>query len=453
MKSRNKSETNNLERNWRREYSIAQVYGYAVILRELLVEYLDHGAQVRCEGSDGWVTVFSVKGSVDCLVAEMRRRLENEPESYQADLDDLHKTGIDLVAFASELRYSDEISTEQLISGYESFFKLFTKHSLNLFETFYYVEAGGQIFEEMVVKHVPRARQQEAVDYYSRPSGKAHVLKMAEQLRTLPDRSAQVVYIKEYYPWVLATDICTPEPTDQQYSDFAQGLSNVGLESDKKVSKFDLSDDALNVVAIYQDVLFLKDKRDEYRRRSFYEMKGVVDEIISRLSISRRQLWHIRPAELVDLARDKNWLADELPRRQQGYLLELGAAGENFWSGSEALSRFVVEDMGKESELRGTVGSVGIATGIVQKVKLAEDVANFGQGKILVATTTNPVYVMAMGKAAAIVTDEGGLTSHAAIVSRELGIPCIVGTKRATQVLNDGDMVEVDADKGIVRKI
>jgi pyruvate,water dikinase len=58
-----------------------------------------------------------------------------------------------------------------------------------------------------------------------------------------------------------------------------------------------------------------------------------------------------------------------------------------------------------------------------------------------------------MQKAGAIVTEQGGVTSHAAIVSRELGIPCLIGTKIATKVFKDGDMVEVDATKGIVRKI
>jgi len=58
-----------------------------------------------------------------------------------------------------------------------------------------------------------------------------------------------------------------------------------------------------------------------------------------------------------------------------------------------------------------------------------------------------------MEKAIAIVTDEGGLLSHAAIVSREMGIPCVVGTKIATQVLKDGELVEVDAERGVVRKI
>ena len=76
---------------------------------------------------------------------------------------------------------------------------------------------------------------------------------------------------------------------------------------------------------------------------------------------------------------------------------------------------------------------------------------NFNDGDILVTGMTRPEFVPLMKRSAAIITDEGGITCHAAIISRELGIPCIIGTKVATQVLKDGDMVEVDADKGIVR--
>ena len=66
---------------------------------------------------------------------------------------------------------------------------------------------------------------------------------------------------------------------------------------------------------------------------------------------------------------------------------------------------------------------------------------------------TTPDYIPAMKKAAAFVTDEGGITCHAAIIAREMKKPCIVGTKIATQILHDGDLVEVDADKGVVRII
>jgi phosphoenolpyruvate synthase/pyruvate phosphate dikinase len=77
----------------------------------------------------------------------------------------------------------------------------------------------------------------------------------------------------------------------------------------------------------------------------------------------------------------------------------------------------------------------------------------FNKGDVLVATWTEPKYTPIMKLASAIVTDEGGLTSHAAIVSRELNIPCVIGTKNATKVLKTGDMVEVDANNGVVKII
>lgn len=86
-------------------------------------------------------------------------------------------------------------------------------------------------------------------------------------------------------------------------------------------------------------------------------------------------------------------------------------------------------------------------------IRRAGDIQKFPKDHILVATMTAPDYIVAIKKAKAIVTDTGGITSHAAIVSRELGIPCIVGTKIATKVLNDGDLVEVDAKAGVVKKI
>ena len=79
--------------------------------------------------------------------------------------------------------------------------------------------------------------------------------------------------------------------------------------------------------------------------------------------------------------------------------------------------------------------------------------AKFQKGDILVAISTNPDIVPIMKKAAAIVTEQGGVTSHAAIVSRELNIPCVIGTRIATKVLEDGEEVEVDATKGMVRRI
>jgi len=75
------------------------------------------------------------------------------------------------------------------------------------------------------------------------------------------------------------------------------------------------------------------------------------------------------------------------------------------------------------------------------------------KGDIMVSHTTFPALVPAIKKAAALITDDGGITCHAAIVAREMKIPCVIGTKIATKVLKDGDKVEVDASKGIIKKV
>ena len=80
-------------------------------------------------------------------------------------------------------------------------------------------------------------------------------------------------------------------------------------------------------------------------------------------------------------------------------------------------------------------------------------ISEFPKGSILVANLTLPLLMPAIRKSKAIVTDHGGITCHAAIVSRELGIPCIIGADIATKVLNDGDLIEVDTEKGIVKII
>ncbi len=100
--------------------------------------------------------------------------------------------------------------------------------------------------------------------------------------------------------------------------------------------------------------------------------------------------------------------------------------------------------------LRGQGASLGQASGKVVIISSPKELGKVKKGNILVATMTNPSYVPAMRKAAGIITDEGGATSHAAIVSRELGIPCVVGTEKATKVLKEGETVTVDGERGLV---
>jgi phosphoenolpyruvate synthase/pyruvate phosphate dikinase len=101
----------------------------------------------------------------------------------------------------------------------------------------------------------------------------------------------------------------------------------------------------------------------------------------------------------------------------------------------------------------GCRGSKGVVTGKVKILFTPSEMGKLEEGEILVTPMTTPEFVPAMRRSLAVVTDEGGITCHAAIVSRELNIACVIGTRNATKVLKDGDMVEVDAEKGTVRII
>ncbi|WP_412990302.1 phosphoenolpyruvate synthase [Pediococcus siamensis] len=114
----------------------------------------------------------------------------------------------------------------------------------------------------------------------------------------------------------------------------------------------------------------------------------------------------------------------------------------------------VVEEADAKVIIRGLPASPGLASGVVHVIDSPDDIDQFKQGEVLVTYMTSPDWVPAMKKATAIITNNGGMTCHAAIVSREMQIPCIVGTKSkgvaATDALKTGDVVTIDAKNGVV---
>ena len=103
------------------------------------------------------------------------------------------------------------------------------------------------------------------------------------------------------------------------------------------------------------------------------------------------------------------------------------------------------------TELKGFASSAGVVEGKVRVVKHLEEITKIEQGEILVCPTTNPAWAPIFTKIKASITDIGGLTSHAAIVCREYGVPSVTGTGIATSVLKTGDTVKVDGNTGIVK--
>lgn len=220
------------------------------------------------------------------------------------------------------------------------------------------------------------------------------------------------------------------------------------------LNQLHLSQPIRDLIVIAEVFAYMQDERKKYVLISNYYQQLFRHEFGMRLGLGPDEMDYTVQPELTAMLLEKNIDRQELSDRRKFCACFHSAEGYSLLTGQEARRLYEIvekkQTIGTKA-LKGQTASLGKVTGRVKIVHKIHQVANMAKGDILVATMTRPEMIVAINKAAAIVTDEGGITCHAAIVSRELNIPCVIGTKNATRVLKDGDMVEVDADKGVVR--
>lgn len=199
---------------------------------------------------------------------------------------------------------------------------------------------------------------------------------------------------------------------------------------------------------------YLKDFKPYVRDKGSLCIRPVFEEVAKRLGITLSEALFLNEKEIPNLLFGKIKLPDLKQRiNNSAYICSNG--GIYLFTDQKSLKKIdsALTQKEKTVELKGVGVSPGIAKGSISVILSNNDFSKFKQGEILVTSATRPDFVPLMRKASAIITDEGGILSHAAIVSRELKKPCVVGTKNATRVLKDGYLVEVDANKGIVKII
>jgi phosphoenolpyruvate synthase/pyruvate phosphate dikinase len=194
-------------------------------------------------------------------------------------------------------------------------------------------------------------------------------------------------------------------------------------------------------------------------------LPSLLKNLSSRFDVSENNLQQYSRKEILTLFDGEKVSESEVEKREDAFYV-LGKDGgtiiEVGQKARENIEQFLTEEEDTEKRvLKGVVANRGSAQGraVVFKysydnfdaiLKLIDDVKS---GDIIVAETTSPEFMPACRKAAGIITDQGGMLSHAAIVSRELGIPCLVAVTNASEIIKTGDVVEVDADNGVVRKL
>ena len=233
-------------------------------------------------------------------------------------------------------------------------------------------------------------------------------------------------------------------------------ISNLKEKKNEVSERLSLNKETMNILNGLSSFVVLQDERKEIALKTTSLMVRVINKLLEIYNYDENNKHLVLSASL------SNWFF-ELSKEQ---LLErsLVAFQGVYWPisgdiliGVEAIKKnmeLATDNKDDQStEVKGQVAFRGKITGRVCVVMRDSDFPKFKEGDILVASMTRPEFVPLMKMASAFVTDEGGITCHAAIVARELKKPCIIGTKIATKVLKDGDLVEVDADNGIVKII
>lgn len=201
-----------------------------------------------------------------------------------------------------------------------------------------------------------------------------------------------------------------------------------------------------------------QDKRKALSIKGNYYTYLFLKEVGRRNRIPLTDMLFILPRELEQILSCKFSKTEfKFKQRKKHFALLFKTSGLEIYKGEKSRKqekRYLGKDsLDKITEFEGKRAMGGKVTGKVRRILKTPEMKNMQKGEILVTTMTSPDFISAIRKAKAMVTDEGGLTCHAAVISRELNIPCVTGTKIATRVLKNGDLVKVNANHGLITVI
>ncbi|MFH1900183.1 MAG: PEP-utilizing enzyme [Patescibacteria group bacterium] len=223
-----------------------------------------------------------------------------------------------------------------------------------------------------------------------------------------------------------------------------------------------LTKDEILLIKTIKYMAYCTNLFDEIWNYMGYSAKPLLNEVAKRLNITYKQLVEMDTVEIIDYLNKGKAIESGFKKiltlrlKDSAFLMIDGKVsilvGKKLQEYRKQENQGVIKKV-KSNIIKGQCASAGKAQGRAVLVRGVSDLTKVKKGNIMVAKSTVPSFVPAMEKAAAIITEMGGLLSHAAIVSRELNTPCVVGIESVMDMFKDGDLVEVDATKGLVKKL
>ncbi len=292
------------------------------------------------------------------------------------------------------------------------------------------------------------------------------ILKMAQDQKLITNQIIEK-YLKEF-AWLRMIAYvgkpATKKTVEKKIKELVEENPGQQLEKAKTIKKEKINDyqkayqkirgysELVKLIDYAREFLYLLNYRLDIFFKAHYLVRPLFGEIGSRFGLTVEELVYLVGDEISNLLEGKTKLdRKELNKRISGYALIKIDNKFTIQSGGQ-IGKEIYGKI-KVTIVKGQVANRGRATGKVKLVFETEDLDKVKRGDIMVSPMTRPNMVPAMMKAAGVITDFGGMLCHAAIISREFDVPCLVGTKNATKVFRDGDLVELNAYEGTARKL
>jgi phosphohistidine swiveling domain-containing protein len=249
------------------------------------------------------------------------------------------------------------------------------------------------------------------------------------------------------------------EEIESRLDTLTKELDSRKEKSSKILSQLKPPQDMLELIKIIQEFAFLRQEGEV--QISYHNFHGtrLKEKICDKLGITRADLKFLTDDEIIANLRNKDpKLLGNIKERQKYCFMIMQDGNYTIYTGDQAIIeaqkiKDKLEQPIASMELKGVVGSTGNAKGKVCILNGLSDIPKIEEGDIMVVSGTSVEYIAAMEKAAGIIAEIGGITSHAAIVARELKKPCLTRVENATRLLKDGELVELDTQQGVLRRV
>lgn len=401
------------------------------------------------------------------LVKALKKKYLGKVENYGKFEKLFIKTGKEYVEISKKIASENltQKNNKELKKLYLTYQKIVCQYTSYVWIQFILNNLFADKVKEIITKKFGK-RNKKALNFYEialKPDKKAAVLQLVDIApKWKKMNSKEKIDIYKKFKWIPCLDIHNKPWTKKEFfshiKEFQKPEKRVSISYNFLLEKINPSKKEKQILEAAKRLSYLKDLKDDFRRQGVFYAQNFFKEIAKRMGLKLNEISYLLESEIKDFLDKGNVISKKIiQERKKGFVIFFAKnkriicrSGDEIIPTLKKLKLTIFEEK-LIKEIKGIPASSGRAKGIVTIVKGIDDLIKMKKEHILVAVTTHPDYLPAMQKALAIITDEGGSTCHAAIVSRELGIPCVVGTKIATKVLKDGNLVEVDADKGIVK--